>query len=159
MDLNLTRYWTSVRFKVFVYAGNCHIKPSCLNKTFLNLEPVWCLKYCRIAHTHWIFALTLRGPSLLWTGWRARCGYTHTHWMSALTLRGPSLLWTGWRARCLYWAVSGSVRPDGRDATRALCSQLASGLAGSRSLTFQWVELLDHTGCGARFVRLLYSAG
>jgi hypothetical protein len=77
--------------------------------------------------------------------------HTHTHsfWMSALTLWGPSLLWTGWGARCLYRAVSGSVRPDGRDATRALCSQLASGLAGSRSLTFRWVELLDHTDCGA----------
>jgi hypothetical protein len=31
--------------------------------------------------------------------------------------------------------------PDGRDATWALCSQLA----GSRSLTFRWVESLDHT--------------
>jgi hypothetical protein len=29
--------------------------------------------------------------------------------------------------------------------TRALCSQLANGLAGSCSLTFRWVELLDHT--------------
>jgi hypothetical protein len=62
---------------------------------------------------------------------------------------GQSLLWTEWRARCLYRAVSGSVCPDGRDATRVLCSQLASGLAGSRSLTFGWVELLDHTDCGA----------
>jgi hypothetical protein len=39
---------------------------------------------------------------------------------------GQSLLWTEWRARCLYWAVSGSVRPNGRDATRAPCSQRAS---------------------------------
>jgi hypothetical protein len=61
---------------------------------------------------------------------------------------GQPLLWTEWRARCLYQAVSGSVRPDGRDATRALCSQLASGLSGSRSLTFRWVELLNHTDCG-----------
>jgi hypothetical protein len=58
--------------------------------------------HCGITYTHSMFALTLRGPSLLWTEWRARCGYTHTHWMSTLTLRGPSLLWTGWRARCGY---------------------------------------------------------
>jgi hypothetical protein len=62
---------------------------------------------------------------------------------------GQSLLWTEWRARCLYRAVSRSVRPDGRDATRALCSQLASRLAGSRSLMFRWVELLDYTDCGS----------
>jgi hypothetical protein len=45
--------------------------------------------------------------------------------------------------------MSGSVRPDDRDATRALGSQLASGLAVSRSLTFRRVDLLDHTECGA----------
>jgi hypothetical protein len=55
-------------------------------------------------HTQWMVALTLRGPSLLWTEWRARSGYTYTqtHWMFALTSRGPSLLWTEWRARCGY---------------------------------------------------------
>jgi hypothetical protein len=57
---------------------------------------------CRITHTQWMFALTLRGQSLLWTEWRARCGYTPTHWMFALTSRGPSLLWTEWRTRCGY---------------------------------------------------------
>jgi hypothetical protein len=59
----------------------------------------------------------------------------------------------------VYRAVSGSVRPDGCDVSQAFCSQLASRLAGSRSLTFRWVELLDHTDCGARFIRFLYSAG
>jgi hypothetical protein len=96
----------------------------------------------------WMSALTSRGPSLLWMGWRARCvdAVTRTHTKCPRWPReGQSLLWTEWRARCLYRAVSGSVHPDGHDMTRALCSQLASGLTGSRSLTFRWVELLDHT--------------
>jgi hypothetical protein len=89
-----------------------------------------------------------RSVAALDGGWRARCGYTRTECLR-WPREGQSLLWTEWRARCLYRAMSGSVRPDGRDVTRALCSQLASGLAGSRSLTFRWVELLDHTDCGA----------
>jgi hypothetical protein len=118
-------------------------------------------------YTHWMFALTLRGLSLLWTEWRARCGYTHTHWMSALTSRGPSLLWTRRRARCgythMHWMSALTSRGPvvaldrikswmsiGRWADRFIlmammrhersrCQQ-----AGSRSLTLRWVELLDH---------------
>jgi hypothetical protein len=55
---------------------------------------------CSITHTHWMFSLTLRGPSLLWTEWRARCCYTHTCTQcSRWPWRGASLHWTEWRAR------------------------------------------------------------
>jgi hypothetical protein len=104
-----------------------------------------------------MFALTLRGPSLLWTGWRVRCGYTHARAHTHTHTHAECPRWPWEASRCfeqneeldVYRAGSGSVCPDGRDATWALCSQLASRLAGSRSLTFRWVELLDYTDCGA----------
>jgi hypothetical protein len=44
------------------------------------------------------------------------CGYTHTHWMFALTSKGPSLLWTEWRARLMWYhahALNVSVDREG----------------------------------------------
>jgi hypothetical protein len=64
----------------------------------------------------------------------------HAHALNVrVDLGGPVAALNGMKRGCLYRAVSGSVRPDGRDATRRgrSSSQLDSGLAESRSLTMQ----------------------
>jgi hypothetical protein len=100
------------------------INKACYNKQAVILADIWNIHTFVESHT--------RTECSRWP-WEVRRCFGRDEELDVVTRtrtecprwprEGQSLLWTEWRDKCLYRAVSGSVHPDGRDATRALCSQ------------------------------------
>jgi hypothetical protein len=106
--------------------------------------------YCGYTHTHWMFAFTSKGPSLLWTEWRARLMWYHAHVLNVrVDFEGPvaaldgmksEAVFTGrWAERFVLVAVTRRERSRSEPA-RAVASWCRPVITCS----FRWQVLLDH---------------